>query len=278
MATDIVKVQRAVHDPNNPLVFFDVKVGEESGKPFSKLVSSYGFLRAFYDSLFKSDQTVGRIVIELRADVVPKTAENFRALCTGEKGIAPGTGTRLHYKGSKFHRVKSLFMSQGGDIVNFNGTNGESIYGETFEDENFTLLHEDGAVSMANLGKPNTNNSQFFITSGECPHLNGTNVVVGYVIRGGGIIGEMERHSTDDGEPTVPIVIENCGQLAAGEDWRVHDCDDVFDQLPPFPEDWERFYDIFSVREMGPKGDRCSIFIKLFFLSFSCRSMKCSST
>ncbi|KFB35828.1 hypothetical protein ZHAS_00002757 [Anopheles sinensis] len=223
MATDIVKVQRAVHDPNNPLVFFDVKVGEES---------------------------VGRIVIELRADVVPKTAENFRALCTGERGIAPGTGTRLHYKGSKFHRVKSLFMSQGGDIVNFNGTNGESIYGETFEDENFTLLHEDGAVSMANLGKPNTNNSQFFITSGECPHLNGTNVVVGYVIRGGGIIGEMERHSTDDGEPTVPIVIENCGQLAAGEDWRVHDCDDVFDQLPPFPEDWERFYDIFSVDEV----------------------------
>uniref|UniRef100_A0A182J317 peptidylprolyl isomerase n=1 Tax=Anopheles atroparvus TaxID=41427 RepID=A0A182J317_ANOAO len=224
MATnnDIVKVQRAVHDPSNPLVFFDVKVGQES---------------------------VGRIVIELRADVVPRTAENFRALCTGEMGFAPDTGTRLHYKGSKFHRIKSLFMSQGGDIVNFNGTNGESIYGETFEDENFTLLHEDGAVSMANLGKPNTNNSQFFITSGECPHLNGTNVVVGFVIRGGGIIGEMERHSTEDGEPTVPIVIENCGQLAPGDDWSVNDTDDEQDKLPPFPEDWERFYDVFPIDE-----------------------------
>lgn len=83
---------------------------------------------------------VGRLVIELRADVVPKTAENFRALCTGEKGLSELTGTRLHYKGSRFHKVKSLFMSQGGDIVNFNGSGGESIYGKTFEDENFTLL------------------------------------------------------------------------------------------------------------------------------------------
>nr|XP_040220793.2 peptidyl-prolyl cis-trans isomerase D [Anopheles coluzzii] len=221
--TDVIKVQRAVHDPKNPLVYLDVKVGEES---------------------------VGRIVIELRADVVPRTAENFRALCTGERGIAPDTGTRLHYKGSPFHRVKSLFMSQGGDIVHFNGTGGESIYGKTFEDENFTLLHEDGAVSMANLGKAHTNNSQFFITSGECPHLNGTNVVVGYVIRGGGIVGEMERHSNDDGDPLVPIVIEDCGQIAPGDDWRVSDDDDEVDRLPPFPEDWDRFYDEFTVDEM----------------------------
>uniref|UniRef100_A0A182Q0W1 PPIase cyclophilin-type domain-containing protein n=1 Tax=Anopheles farauti TaxID=69004 RepID=A0A182Q0W1_9DIPT len=220
---EVIKVQRSVHDPKNPLVFLDIKVGQES---------------------------VGRIVIELRADVVPKTAENFRALCTGERGIAPGTGTRLHYKGSQFHRVKSLFMSQGGDIVNRNGTGGESIYGETFEDENFSLLHEDGAVSMANFGKPHTNNSQFFITSGECPHLNGTNVVFGYVIRGGGIIGEMERHSTDEGEPVVPIVIEDCGQIAPGEDWRVNDDDDETDRLPPFPEDWDKFYDEFTVDEM----------------------------
>ncbi|XP_058055501.1 peptidyl-prolyl cis-trans isomerase D [Anopheles bellator] len=221
--SDVIKVQRAVHDPANPLVYFDVKVGEES---------------------------VGRIVIELRADVVPKTAENFRALCTGEKGTAPRTGTRLHYKGSKFHRVKSLFMSQGGDIVHFNGTSGESIYGDTFEDENFTLLHEDGAVSMANLGKPHTNNSQFFITSGECPHLNGTNVVVGYVIRGGGIVGEMERNSTEDGDPTVAIVIENSGQIVHGSDWGIDDGDDPHDRLPPFPEDWDKFYDLFTVEEM----------------------------
>uniref|UniRef100_A0A182YQE0 Uncharacterized protein n=1 Tax=Anopheles stephensi TaxID=30069 RepID=A0A182YQE0_ANOST len=221
--TEGIKVQRSVHDPSNPLVYLDVKVGQES---------------------------VGRIVIELRADVVPKTAENFRLLCTGERGVASGTGTRLHYKGTPFHRVKSLFMSQGGDIVHFNGTGGESVYGETFEDENFNLLHEDGAVSMANLGKPNTNNSQFFITSGECPHLNGTNVVVGYVIRGGSIIGEMERHSTDDGDPIVPIVIEDCGQIAPGADWRLNDDDDEFDTLPPFPDDWNRFYDEFAVDEM----------------------------
>lgn len=221
--TEGFKVQRSVHDPRNPLVYLAIKVGQES---------------------------VGRIIIELRADVVPKTVENFRALCTGERGVAAGTGTRLHYKGTPFHRVKSLFMSQGGDIVNFNGTGGESVYGDTFEDENFNLLHEDGAVSMANLGKPNTNNSQFFITSGECPHLNGTNVVVGYVIRGGSIIGEMERHSTDDGDPIVPIVIEDCGQIAPGEDWRVNDDDDEVDTLPPFPDDWNRFYDEFTVDEM----------------------------
>uniref|UniRef100_A0A182PNB3 peptidylprolyl isomerase n=1 Tax=Anopheles epiroticus TaxID=199890 RepID=A0A182PNB3_9DIPT len=221
--TDVIKVQRAVYDPSNPLVYLDVKVGDES---------------------------VGRIVIELRADVVPRTAENFRALCTGERGHAPDTGTRLHYKGSPFHRVKSLFMSQGGDIVHFDGTDGESIYGKTFEDENFTLLHEDGAVSMANFGKQHTNNSQFFITSGECPHLNGTNVVVGYVIRGGGIVGEMERHSNDDGDPLVPIIIEDCGQIAPGDDWRVNDDDDEADRLPPFPDDWDRFYDEFTIDEM----------------------------
>ncbi|XP_050089564.1 peptidyl-prolyl cis-trans isomerase D [Anopheles aquasalis] len=220
---DIIKVQRSVHDPANPLVYLDVKIGKES---------------------------VGRILIELRADVVPRTAENFRALCTGEKGTAAASGTRLHYEGSKFHRVKSLFMSQGGDIVSFNGTSGESIYGDTFEDENFHLLHEDGAVSMANLGKPHTNNSQFFITSGECPHLNGTNVVVGYVIRGGGIIGEMERNSSEAGEPLLPIVIEHCGQIEAGNDWCINDSDDELDRLPPFPEDWEKFYDSFTVVEM----------------------------
>ncbi|XP_053660571.1 peptidyl-prolyl cis-trans isomerase D [Anopheles marshallii] len=221
--TEGIKLQRSVHDPRNPLVYLDVKIGQES---------------------------VGRIVVELRADVVPKTAENFRALCTGEKGISPITGTRLHYKGTPFHRVKSLFMSQGGDIVNFNGTGCESIYGDTFEDENFTLLHEDGAVSMANLGKPHTNNSQFFITSGECPHLNGTNVVVGYVIRGGGIIGELERHSNDEGHPIVPIVIEDCGQIAPGDNWRINDDDDEIDPLPPFPDDWNRFYDEFTADEM----------------------------
>lgn len=80
------------------------------------------------------------MLIELRADVVPRTAENFRALCTGERGVSPLTGVKLHYKDTRFHRVKSLFMSQGGDISGGGGSGGESIYGKTFEDENFTLL------------------------------------------------------------------------------------------------------------------------------------------
>lgn len=218
-----VKLNRETHDPRNPLVFLEVQIGEER---------------------------VGRLVIELRADVVPKTAENFRALCTGEKGFSDTTGTRLHYKGSPFHKVKSLFMSQGGDIVHFNGTGGESIYGKTFEDENFNLLHEDGAVSMANFGRPNTNNSQFFITSGECPHLNGTHVVVGYVIKGIGVIGEMEKYASDEGMPTKPIVVVNCGQIAPGQDWSINDNDETSDKLPPFPKDWSKFEDNFTIHEM----------------------------
>ncbi|XP_055595292.1 peptidyl-prolyl cis-trans isomerase D-like [Uranotaenia lowii] len=178
------------------------------------------------------------------------TAENFRALCTGERGHSTTTGARLHYRGSKFHKVKSLFMSQGGDIVNYNGSGGESIYGRFFEDENFSLLHEDGAVSMANLGRPNTNQSQFFITSGECPHLNGTNVVVGYVIRGIGVIGEMERFASEEGEPTREIVIADCGQLMPGQDWGLNDNDGTGDCLPLFPKDWEKFEADFDVTEM----------------------------
>lgn len=218
-----IKLNRDIHDANNPLVFLDIKIGQEK---------------------------VGRILIELRADVVPKTAENFRALCTGEQGRSKSSQVLLHYKGSRFHRVKSLFMSQGGDIVNFTGSGGESIYGKTFEDENFTLLHEDGAVSMANLGKPNTNNSQFFITSGECPHLNGTHVVVGYVIRGIGIIGEMERYATDEGAPTKEITIYDCGQVAPGGDWGLNDNDETDDKLPPFPKDWTKFEIDFTINDM----------------------------
>ncbi len=102
----------------NPKVFFDMTVGGADA---------------------------GRIVIELRADVVPKTAENFRCLCTGEKGIGP-SGKPLHYKGSVFHRIIPNFMCQGGDFTNANGTGGESIYGETFEDENFTLKHTEAGM------------------------------------------------------------------------------------------------------------------------------------
>lgn len=112
---------------------------------------------------------------------------------------------------------------------------------------------------MANFGRPNTNNSQFFITSGECPHLNGTHVVVGYVIRGIGVIGEMEKYASDEGLPTKEIVIADCGQIASGEDWGVNDCDETADKLPPFPKDWYRFEDNFTVRR-DDVTIRCSLY------------------
>ncbi|CAM9003741.1 unnamed protein product [Rhodiola kirilowii] len=161
----------------------------------------------------------GRIVVELYKDVVPKTAENFRALCTGEKGIGPHTGVPLHFKGSIFHRVVKGFMVQGGDISARNGTGGESIYGLKFDDENFDLKHErKGMLSMANSG-PNTNGSQFFITTTRTPHLDGKHVVFGKVIKGIGVVRLMEHVTTGDGDcPTLDVVIADCGEIPEGAD------------------------------------------------------------
>ena len=170
---------------SNPRVYFDISIGGRSA---------------------------GRIVFELFADVVPKTAENFRALCTGEKGIG-SSGKPLHYKGSAFHRIITQFMCQGGDFTRGNGTGGESIYGEKFKDENFKLQHtEPGLLSMANAG-PHTNGSQFFITTVVTQWLDGKHVVFGKVVEGLDVVKQMEAVGSRSGSTSQPVVIADSGEL-----------------------------------------------------------------
>ena len=205
---------------DNPRVFFDISIGGSDA---------------------------GRIVMELRKDVCPKTAENFRrvcvrcagtrpaparpfprscaprrrdallarrlrrALCTGERKTR--AGKPLHFKGSVFHRIIPKFMCQGGDITHGDGTGGESIYGARFPDENFSLRHDvAGLLSMANAG-PHTNNSQFFITTAEAPWLNDKHVVFGRVEEGMAVVRRMEAVGTQSGKPSQRVVVSDCGEL-----------------------------------------------------------------
>jgi cyclophilin family peptidyl-prolyl cis-trans isomerase len=169
-----------------PRVFFDIVVDSEPSNEYSQ---------------------VGRIVFELFAQEVPKTCENFIALCRGDQ-------EGMHYKGSRFHRIIKDFMVQGGDFLNGDGTGGRSIYGDVFDDESFDRKHDQPCLlSMANRG-PNTNASQFFITSTPCPHLDDKHVVFGRIVQGEEVFRKMENIPTnDEDEPTKLIVIAHCGEL-----------------------------------------------------------------
>ncbi|KAI8344735.1 cyclophilin-like domain-containing protein [Chlamydoabsidia padenii] len=173
--------------PINPRVFFDIDI---------------------------DGQRAGRIVFELFADEVPKTAENFRALCTGEMGLGKISNMPLHYRGSIFHRVIKSFCAQGGDFTRRNGSGGESIYGATFPDESFTRKHTvEGLLSMANRG-PNTQSSQFFITTRPTPHLDGKHVVFGRVVHGYDIVQRIEKEPVDErSKPLSTVMVANCGEL-----------------------------------------------------------------
>ena len=169
----------------NPTVFFDITIGNVKA---------------------------GRIEFELFEDVVPSTANNFRALCTGEKGKGK-SGKKLHYKGSKFHRVIPKFMLQGGDFTHGNGRGGESIYGAKFRDENFKLKHDtEGLLSMANAG-PHTNGSQFFITTVPCPWLDGKHVVFGKVTSGMDVVKAIELVGSRSGATRSNVIITDCGEI-----------------------------------------------------------------
>uniref|UniRef100_A0A8V5FPJ7 Peptidyl-prolyl cis-trans isomerase n=1 Tax=Melopsittacus undulatus TaxID=13146 RepID=A0A8V5FPJ7_MELUD len=160
---------------------------------------------AAWQSISADDEPLGHITMELFSNIVPRTAENFRALCTGEKGFG--------FKNSSFHRIVTDFVCQGGDITNHDGTGGQSIYGSAFEDENFEVKHTGpGLLSMANKGR-DTNTSQFFITLKKAEHLDFKHVVFGFVKDGMDVVKKIESFGSPKGLVNARIVITDCGQI-----------------------------------------------------------------
>ena len=179
-----------------------------------------------YLDIIAGTTALGRIEIELFYDITPKTAENFRGLCTGEYGTGKIHKKKLTYKGSRIHKIVENQYIQGGDIIYGNGKGGESIYGEFFKDENFKRRHAcAGLLSMGNIGR-NTNSSQFIITLRPCPQLDDKHVVFGQVINGMEVVREIGKIPTDANErPRVKILIFDCGDY---DTRRIHLREDVF--------------------------------------------------
>lgn len=168
----------------NPKVFFDITIGGKDA---------------------------GTITMELFADITPRTAENFRALCTGSSGVGKVFKKPLHLKGTPFHRIVPSYMIQGGDIVNHNGTGGECIWGARFADENFVRKHIGaGIMSMVNKGT-NTGASQFMFAGATTKWLDGKNVVFGQVIEGFDVLKAMEAEGSISGRTKNKVIIADCG-------------------------------------------------------------------
>jgi peptidylprolyl isomerase len=182
-----IPMEEASGAAGNPKVYMDIEIG---GKP------------------------AGRIEFELFAGVCPKTVENFRALCTSEKGVG-SAGVPLHLAGSSFHRVIPGFMCQGGDFTRGDGTGGESIYGKKFPDEwarGYVAHDRPFLLSMANAGA-NTNGSQFFITTNKTPHLDRRHVVFGKVAAGEAVVRAIEAVGSGNGSTRQPVRIKACGMV-----------------------------------------------------------------
>lgn len=207
MASDEVETEE---NKKNPRCFLDISI---DGKP------------------------EGKIIVELFAHACPKTAENFRSLCVGDKGIGKTTGKPLHFKGCPFHKIIKKYMIEGGDFSNQDGTGGESIYGEKFEDENFNFSHnETGLLSMVNTG-PNTNGSQFFIICEPSPQLDEKHVVFGKVISGLNLVRTLENIETENNKPKKSCIIEDCGEIPEEEEVSFVNDDGTGDTYADYPQD-----------------------------------------